>query len=398
LYQLPATLKAKCNTTLVVEPLPTGIYDPVNSSVAILVGKNTTTLLRYRKAYASVTIKANYPLLVNHSTISSETIFRVKFNSTLSFSGACLDAGNYTALCSDNVRVERGNVTEEFPLNTTLTFSEDAVVTSEGSTLYVLEFRNVVVPVSVNGSLHSGGFELKVPPNSTIVAEAPGGYDRGCFDFNDTHLICPVNWTTPTGVYPFGRYMVYRAVRGGVLRLNALLLPREHGVVAGEVYVNGRLVPAKVFSGEKEMIVPFIGNCEYLDNATWRFWGEDAIFYLQIPTNWTRVTVRVLKAKARPFMGSVLSQEIYVVVRNDNVFLARGFGLPAEGSALLVFERAKIDPNDLESMNPPGEYYGPCCMRVDRIGPGTKLSEVAKPYWLMITLSEEVVVQVEVEY
>ncbi|UNQ72706.1 hypothetical protein [Infirmifilum sp. NZ] len=362
------------------------------------MGRNTTTFLRYRKAYASVTIKANYPLLVNRSVINSETIFRVKFNSTLSFVRACADAGNYTVLCSDKIRVVRGNVTEEFRLNATLTFSEDAVVSTEGATLYVLEFRNVVVPVSVNGSLYSGDFELRVPPNSTIVAEAHGGDDRGCFSFNDTHLICPVNWTTPTGVYPFGRYMVYRAVRGGVLRLNALLLPREHRVIEGEVYVNGRLAPAKLIPGDRYMIIPFIGNYEYLGNATWRLWGDQALFYLQIPTNWTWVTVRVLKVKAKPFMGGYMSQDVCVVVRNDEVYFSKGFPLPHEGSATIIFEKKLIDPSDLTVswQRPPGVCYG-CGNAVAGYGPGSRTFEGVEPYWLEVNVYGEVVVQVEVE-
>ncbi|PLJ77737.1 hypothetical protein [Infirmifilum sp. SLHALR2] len=182
LRSLPAVLEVPAGSLLVVEPMPAGLYEPLNSTLLLRVTGNVTVTLRYRRSALLVSVKATYPLLVNGEPVRDGTVLRVRLNSSLSFGSACADLGNETALCSDSVRVVRGGVVEEFPLNTTLTFPEDAVVEAAGFRAYRVSFTLPYnLTFTVNGTAYAGNTSIWVGEGSVIVVDASP------VSFNDTH-------------------------------------------------------------------------------------------------------------------------------------------------------------------------------------------------------------------
>jgi len=313
LHALPARLSVREGSTLVIEPQPTELYEPLNSTILLNVTGNVTVSLRYRRAYALVRVRAEYPLLVNGSLMRNDTVLSVRLNHSLSFSRTCLDAGNYTALCSDKIRVVRGNVTEEFPLNATLTFSEDAVVIAEGATLYVLEFRNVAVPVSVNGTVYRGDFRLYARLGDLLVVE-PYRAARGCVDYDNQNLLCVSAWRVPAWLWLTGRLaspvLRFRVQGGGVVEMETAIVPRAYPVLEGEVYFKGEPVKARL-EPDPALLVPIVGEYKYLGNGWWYAGGSLWAFLLTMPSNWTVAKVWL------NFTGKVPSQMDIAVVKED---------------------------------------------------------------------------------
>jgi len=186
--------------------------------------------------------------------------------------------------------VVRGGVVEEFPLNATLTFSEDAVVEAAGFRAYRVSF---ILPCNltftVNGTAYTGNASIWVREGSVIVVDASP------VSYNDTHDLWVVGWigtglsNQTVGWSSFGARIVkpsaFRAVTGFVRK--------KYPVVTGIVYYNGRPVETKVIPGYRDLIIAFSGTYEYAGDGWWHLQGAEVFVFVQPPGNWTRAVVYI---------------------------------------------------------------------------------------------------------
>ncbi|QOJ79680.1 hypothetical protein IG193_04295 [Infirmifilum lucidum] len=301
LYVLPVSIAVKSNSRVVIEPQPAGPYEPSNGTVVLTVLGNTTVRLAYRRAYAVVEVEAVAPVIVNGSPVKGTVTLKARLNSTLSFNSTLVDLGNGTALRGVAVRVERGSVVEEFPLNVTVVVQGDSRVTIKARRLYLLRFTVPLnVTVAVNGTARRGEFALWWP--SGAVVELSGG----CVEYNDTHNACVAGWFG-TGLRPDfegnAPSIAFRVAGPGNYTARVVFAKKKFPVVTGMAYYGGRLVEVKVYPARS--IAPnwraaMAGTYEYVGDGWWHVVPTGAFVAVDIKppeVNWSRVIVYIRATK-----------------------------------------------------------------------------------------------------
>jgi hypothetical protein len=173
----------------------------------------------------------------------------------------------------------------------------------------VLKLKSEMVPVKVsgviNGSLASftaGGrgqpeVELAVAPSSQVFVE-PAGDRKGCVLYNDTHLACFDGWIV-NGTRYGGLQLGYTARGDTTIEVRTVITKKQHPVAYTEVLLpNGSLAKVPVIPTEQYMIVPFVGEYEYVGNGWFKIKGVEKEttwtgyqFIIVLPENWRRIRI-----------------------------------------------------------------------------------------------------------
>ena len=196
-------------------------------------------------------------------------------------------------------------------LNESLRFTVNGSVTLHlafEKVAVVVELRSELVPVRVSGIINGSltGFtaggrgqpevELAVSPGSHVFLE-PAGDRKGCVLYNDTHLACFDGWIV-NGTQYGGLQLGFTARGDTVIEARTVVTKKQHPVAYTEVLLpNGSLAKVPVIPTEQYMIVPFIGEYEYIGNGWFKIKGVEKPgrtgygFVIILPENWRRIRI-----------------------------------------------------------------------------------------------------------
>jgi hypothetical protein len=222
----------------------------------------------------------------------------------------------------------------------------------------VLKLRSEMVPVKVSGVINGSptGFtaggrgqpevELAVAPGSHVLLE-PAGDRKGCVLYNDTHLACFDGWVV-NGTRYGGLQLGFTARGDTVIEVRTVVTKKQHPVAYTEVILpNGSLAKAPVIPTEQYMVVPFIGEYEYVGNGWFKIKGLEKTdgaayqFVIILPEGWRRIRVtanytRVDRRAATPSIEVVCK---HVTVGN---YLMPSV-IPGSETNVIVFDRGLVE-------------------------------------------------------
>jgi hypothetical protein len=157
----------------------------------------------------------------------------------------------------------------------------------------VVELRSELVPVKVSGVINGSlaGFTAGGRGQPEVeLAVAPG--------YNDTHLACFDGWIV-NGTRYGGFQLGYTARGDTTIEMQTVITKKQHPVAYTEVLLpNGSLVKAPVIPTEQYMIVPFVGEYEYVGNGWFKIKGVEKEtswtgyqFIIVLPEGWRRIRI-----------------------------------------------------------------------------------------------------------
>ncbi|MHB9301950.1 hypothetical protein [Thermofilum pendens] len=217
-------------------------------------------------------------------------------------------------------------------------------VSSNSSLLLVFErsrrvarFVNVRVPVSLNGTVYAGDFEVGFEGVLRLNLSPYGVDDAGCVPFNETVKVCLEGWR---------RLSTNQTLRARWLALNlsdSEVFEQVWGYAPAKLegavieLIAGNTTVKTVAQPSKMMVVPFRAVYKYLGNG-W-FWvnGSDWVFYISMPP-WKKIKVELNYTAWGGAWG-----RLAVVVRNDNLYFDVGAALGNTPTLTCVIDRGIID-------------------------------------------------------
>jgi hypothetical protein len=222
----------------------------------------------------------------------------------------------------------------------------------------VLKLKSEMVPVKVSGVINGSlaGFtaggrgqpevELAVAPGSQVFVE-PAGDRKGCVLYNDTHLSCFDGWIVNGTQY--GGFQLGFTARGDTtIEMQTVITKKQHPVAYTEVLLpNGSLAKVPVIPTEQYLIVPFVGEYEYVGNGWFKIKGVERAgatayeFVIILPEGWRRIRItanytRVDEHAATP--------DIEVICKrlSAGLFLAPSY-FPGTKVNILEIDRSFVD-------------------------------------------------------
>jgi hypothetical protein len=246
-------------------------------------------------------------------------------------------------------------------LNESLRFTVNGSVTLHlafEKVAVVVELRSELVPVKVSGVINGSltGFtaggrgqpevELAVAPGSQVFVE-PAGDRKGCVLYNDTHLACFDGWVV-NGTQYGGLQLGFTARGDTTIEVRTVITRKQHPVAYTEVLLpNGSLAKAPVIPTEQYMVVPFIGEYEYVGNGWFRIKGLNKTdgaaygFIIILPENWRRirVTANYTRVDRRAATPSIKVLCKHVAVGN---YLVPSV-IPGSETNVIIFDRGLVE-------------------------------------------------------
>ena len=266
----------------------------------------------------------------------------------------------------------------EIALNESLTWDLDAC-------RLVVEGNETAV-VYINGTEYPG-FEGYVRRGSVLFLN---GSD---IPLSESHVWALVGWEVD-GEPVYGRSFWLKVERDTHARPVYKLAKREWPPIVGEVLTPNGTVEVLVVPGAPYMlpIFPFSGEYEYLGNGTFRIVADPyALVYIALPKGWEEVRIEVLKYER--FDPRFHEADFEIVLSNDEVYLAKGFGLlpGAERYEIAFRFDPEVGPKSYQG-ECGGAYCSPCWT-----GPSKKTDPGIEVGWLRVSMfNAEVVFQVKV--
>jgi hypothetical protein len=222
----------------------------------------------------------------------------------------------------------------------------------------VLKLKSEMVPVKVSGVINGSltGFvaggrgqpevELAVAPGSQVFVE-PTGDRKGCVLYNDTHLACFDGWVV-NGTRYGGLQLGFTARGDTTIEMQTVITKKQHPVAYTEVILpNGSLAKVPVIPTEQYLIVPFVGEYEYVGNGWFKIKGVEKSgatgygFIIVLPEGWRRIRIianytRVDEHAATP--------DIEVICKrlSAGLFLAPSY-FPGTKVNILEIDRSFVD-------------------------------------------------------
>ena len=293
------------------------------------------------------------------------------------------------------------------PLNGTLCVQVAGNVTVRLSfrrILALVRLEGLIVPVYVNETLYESDAELWVRPGSTIRV-VPLADDRGCGEYNETHLACIVSWLINGTEYP-GRGFTLRVSGDTVLREVVAYTEREHPVKYIEVEAPNGTIKVPVIPADRWMVWPFRATYEYLGNGWFMIRGAGPnegywLIYLALPDNWKRVRIYLNYTKLHRLEADTA---VEVVIKNSPFFAIGVYLNPCcmqtgTGYNVVVFDKGLIGflknwgGSDQELFEAYRRYIR-CRTRLETggeevcglaySGPGPRSIWAVKPGWIFI--------------
>ena len=262
--------------------------------------------------------------------------------------------------------------------------TNDTVISLEAVPYAKVKLEDIRIPVKVNGTLYDSDAEISVPLGSNITVVPYDVDKKGCRGYNDTHFICVVGWNIKTCCEERrwdAPSLIYHVTDGVVLEQRIDFSRRQYPVKHGEIFVGNRTVEVKLIPADKWMIVPFLGTYEYLGNGWFKFSVDRWQFFMSMPEGWSKVRIYANYSRSGGDDGAA----IMVVVRNDGVFKAVGWGI-ANGKYIIVLDRRLAEKVEFPTnIIYPGsceflEGNGAC--GVAGKGPANKVFEGIEEGWL----------------
>lgn len=285
----------------------------------------------------------------------------------------------------------------------------------------LVTLKGVLVPVNVtitaNGNASSTpctrDSSIRVKLNTTISVEPYGADRKGCVFFNETHLVCLVSWLVNKGDWPSPRI---RATVMEDLELEQVVayVKLAYPIKYTEILApNGTMVKAPVIPGDRWMIVPFIGEYEYLGNGVLKLKGGRVSVFIEPPEGWRKIRVY---ANLTTTPSKIADSYIMMVVRNVADILACGrYVLPTGNAYGIGYVVVLFDKEALKAWSAPGydPFFSPEYNKYVRCefglengiprscgqaqgGPSYRLLEGVKEGWLLITSYGTMYVKIEV--
>lgn len=285
----------------------------------------------------------------------------------------------------------------------------------------LVTLKRVLVPVNItittNGNMSripcTQDASLRVKLNATISVEPYGSDRRGCVFFNETHLVCLVSWLVNKGEWPSPRLHV-TAMEDLELEQVVVYTKLVYPIKYTEILTpNGTMVKAPVIPGDRWMIVPFIGEYEYLGNGVLKLEGGRVSVFIEPPEGWRKIRVY---ANLTTTPSKIADSYIMMVIRNVADTLACGrYVLPTgnvygTGYVVVLFDREALKAWNVPGYDPfsSPEYnkYIKCEFGLEngiprscgqaQGGPSYRLLEGIKEGWLLITSYGTMYVKIEV--
>ena len=282
----------------------------------------------------------------------------------------------------------------EVPCNSTLRVEVEALgarveeVRVEGDVKYEAKAYVLVVegnssyPVYINDTRYEG-YEGWATGSGLFL-------NASCVYYNETHGYCAAGWRiNDEEVWGSSQWVALE----GDTYAEPIWVPvkKEYPPIEGEVALaNGTTKKVTVLSDAPYRIplFPFSGEYEYLGNATYRVVAKPfAGIFISLPKGWKEVRVEVLSYE---WYEKFHDFTVYVILRNDEVFYAEGYGL-MDGKMTVIFKNdPRIwGPGNLEMKCKVIEGNG-CSWGA--VGPGEGALKGLEPGWLAISMSNSEVV------
>lgn len=290
-------------------------------------------------------------------------------------------------------------------------------------TAALVALRGVLVPVNVTVAAdgNASSFVLardssiRVKLNASMRVEPHGADRRGCVIYNETHLVCLASWLVNGSEWPSPR--LYNVAVAGDLELEQVVVYTRlaYPVKYTEIPLpNGTMVKAPVIPGDRWMIVPFIGEYEYLGNGVLKLEGGRVKVFIKPPEGWRKIRVY---ANLTTTPSKIADSSIKMVIRNKVDFLSCGRDVLPTGSVygtgyvVILFDREALrawsTPGHDPFFTPEFGEYIKCELAIEngvrmrscgqaQSGPAPRVLEGIGEGWLDITSYGTMYVRIEV--
>lgn len=293
----------------------------------------------------------------------------------------------------------------------------------------LIHLTNILAPVRVNNTLYEKDSLLESPFNVTLLA-TPVTDQRGCTEYNDTHLVCVTGWRVRLFGWSLNNMTDFdypsRVIPikvGGDMQLKQFnaFVKRRHPVKSAEIITPEGVMRVKMIPADRWFVVPFVGDYEYVGDSWIRLEGRRVGVFLEMPEKWGKIRIYVKHIKPEVLPDNYVG----LVVRNTVDYLELSFvappccGVVGEGEAIFsidwrvleVFKEPGYDPWPLGGPRDPRvfdylklerkscspnvpRYY--CVDGVTQAGPSGRTLDSIKEGWLYIACSGVLYVKVEV--
>ncbi|PLJ76801.1 hypothetical protein [Infirmifilum sp. SLHALR2] len=299
LRALPATVRAMEGSLLVIEPQPTELHEPLNTTVTVRVTGNATVALRYRRVYTlvRVSIFGAGQLLVN-GTLAGNGTLRVRPGALL-LVRAVPDLGKEAEVYVNGSKLSLCATCSPNPLVPIEVRGDTELVAVFGSKRIVLH----VDTGNMSVLLKARDWERWVNGTAIIglFAGEPVNVTTFCVPFGDA-MKCVVAWAvsehTPRGLLNSTAPPNFTLRSFNDVELRAVVSKVKSGLpspVTGGVLMNGSEVPATMMPTSFAMdIRPWTARYEYLGNGTWLIdsTGSNQVV-LDIGASWSKAVVEM---------------------------------------------------------------------------------------------------------
>ncbi|MEM3944509.1 MAG: hypothetical protein QXW40_05130 [Thermofilum sp.] len=398
-----------------------------DSKFELAVAGNTTVKAVFERPIHTLLIVAN---VVNASALVNGVLHTLPVELSLQRCSVV----NVTPVAPKGYRPLNGSVVLEVE-------KDESVYLAFEKVAALVKLSSILAPVWVNATWVNGTFTpartlyendtlLEVPLNVTLYIE-PFTDQKGCTEYNDTHLACVTGWRVKLHGWTLNNVTQFdypsRVIPmpiGGDTELIQLhtFTKRQFPVKRAEVLTPEGPVEVKMIPMDRWAVLPLSGDYDYLGEGWIKLEGGKIgiAIILEMPEGWKRVRIQVKHVKP----GDLPDSYVELVVRNTVDYLSLGFTIPPRGmegegwatfvmdiGALEVFGEPGYDPMPLTgtwdlrikeyfireeygcSPNVP-RYY--CVAGYTQTGPSGKLLDGVKEGWLRIECRGTLYVKVEV--
>lgn len=297
------------------------------------------------------------------------------------------------------------------------------VLLSFTKTEALVALKGVLVPVNITVAADGNASSLVVARDASIrvklgasIRVEPHGVDRkGCALFNETHLVCLVSWLVNGSEWPSPR--LHNAAVVGDLELEQVVAYTRlaYPVKYTEILLpNGTMAKAPVIPADRWMIVPFIGEYEYLGNGVLKLEGGRVSVFIVPPKGWRKIRVY---ANLTTTLSKIADSSIKMVIRNRVDYLACGRDVLPTGSVygtgyvVMLFDREALrawsEPGYDPFFTPEFHRYIKCELAIEngvrkrscgqaQSGPAPRTLEGVEEGWLVVTSYGTMYVRIEV--
>ncbi|MEM0023057.1 MAG: hypothetical protein QXF90_00080 [Thermofilaceae archaeon] len=399
---------------------------PVEDSMfELAVAGNTTVRAVFERPIHTLSIVAN---VVNASALVNGVLHTLPVELSLQRCSVV----NVTPVAPKGYRPLNGSVVLEVEKDESLYLAFEKVAA-------LVKLSSILAPVWVNATWVNGTFTpartlyendtlLEVPLNVTLYIE-PFTDQKGCAEYNDTHLACVTGWRvklhgwTLNNVTQFdypSRVIPMPIMGDAELIQLHVFSKRNYPIKYAEVLTPEGPVKVRMIPIGRWAVLPLSGDYEYVGDGWIKLEGWGIAVYLEMPEGWERVRIQVKHVKPRDLPDNYVE----LVVRNTVDHLRLGFTIPPRGMEGEGWATFIIDVGALEAFGQPGydpmplnrtwdlrikeyfiiEGYGCspnvpknyCVAGYTQAGPSGNVKEGIREGWLRIECSGTLYVKVEV--